>query len=65
MKRKYDLIYDELAKQIQEGVIKPGTLLPSEKELTEQFETSRETIRKALNLLSTHGIFKRFKERAP
>ncbi|WP_100397966.1 trehalose operon repressor [Bacillus sp. FJAT-44742] len=59
MKRKYDLIYDELAKQIQEGVIKPGTLLPSEKELTEQFETSRETIRKALNLLSTHGYIQK------
>lgn len=48
-------IYEEIASQIQEGSLKAGSLLPSENELTAQYETSRETIRKALKMLSEEG----------
>ncbi|MCM2532678.1 trehalose operon repressor [Neobacillus pocheonensis] len=56
---KFLSIYDELVNQIQAGKIKPITKLPSENELVEQYETSRETIRKALNLLSQNGYIQK------
>ncbi len=59
MINKYLTIYDTLVEQIKNGEIRPGTLLPSEHELTEQFQTSRETIRKALNLLSQNGYIQK------
>lgn len=48
-------IYEEIAVQIQEGSLKSGSLLPSENELAIRYETSRETIRKALKMLSEEG----------
>lgn len=56
---KFLSIYDELVNQIQAGKIKSNTKLPSENELVEQYETSRETIRKALNLLSQNGYIQK------
>ena len=55
MQKKYLTIYDDLVKKIQTNVWSESTLLPSENELTMMYETSRETIRKALNLLSQNG----------
>ncbi|PLT32950.1 trehalose operon repressor [Bacillus sp. V5-8f] len=55
MKNKFMKIYEEIASQVQEGSLKSGSLLPSENELATQYKTSRETIRKALNLLSEEG----------
>lgn len=59
MKNKYILIYDELAKEISSGLYQSQQLLPSESELTEKYSVSRETIRKALKLLSEHGYIQR------
>lgn len=59
MKNKYLSIYDEIAKQITEGEIAPDTLLSSENEMTVLYNTSRETIRKALNLLSQNGFIQK------
>ncbi|WP_017729028.1 trehalose operon repressor [Halalkalibacterium ligniniphilum] len=59
MQNKYYLIYQELANQIDKGKQKPGDLLPSEHELVDMYDTSRETIRKALNLLSEHGYIQK------
>ncbi|WP_066305250.1 trehalose operon repressor [Bacillus sp. FJAT-29814] len=59
MTNKYLTIYNHLVQQIKGGGIQPGTLLPSEHELTEQFSTSRETIRKALNLLAQNGYIQK------
>lgn len=59
MTNKYLTIYNTLAEQIKSGAIAPQTLLPSEHELTGQFQTSRETIRKALNLLSQNGYIQK------
>lgn len=59
MKNKYLAIYDEIAKQITKGEIAPDTLLSSENEMTVLYNTSRETIRKALNLLSQNGFIQK------
>jgi GntR family transcriptional regulator, trehalose operon transcriptional repressor len=59
MTNKYLTIYNIIVEQIKSGEIPPQTLLPSENELKEQFETSRETIRKALNQLSQNGYIQK------
>lgn len=55
MQKKYLTIYDDLVKKIRTNVWPKSTLLPSENELALKYTTSRETIRKALNLLSQNG----------
>lgn len=59
MNNKYIKIYDELANLIQEGKIQAHTKLPSEHELAAKYDATRETIRKALNLLSEHGYIQK------
>lgn len=59
MNNKYLTIYNNLAEQIKSRNIPPNTLLPSENELKDQFNTTRETIRKALNLLSQNGFIQK------
>ncbi|TKC15311.1 trehalose operon repressor [Robertmurraya kyonggiensis] len=61
MKSKYLAIYNEISKQIKSGELLPDSLLPSENELTDIYDTSRETIRKALNLLSQDGYIQKIR----
>jgi len=61
VRNKYDSIYQDLAGQIETGKLKKHTKLPSENELAETYGTSRETIRKALNLLSQNGYIQKIK----
>lgn len=56
MVSKFHKIYNEIAEEIQKGQFKPGDTLPSEGDLCDRFSTSRETIRKALNLLVQNGF---------
>jgi GntR family trehalose operon transcriptional repressor len=56
---KFMAIYNNLVRNIKEGKLKSNSLLPSEHVLAEQFGTSRETIRKALNLLSYNGFIQK------
>jgi GntR family transcriptional regulator, trehalose operon transcriptional repressor len=58
---KYKHIYEELAEKIKNGVFQPGELIPSEHELASVYETSRETIRKALTLLSQNGYIQKLR----
>ncbi|MBY6051985.1 trehalose operon repressor [Cytobacillus firmus] len=58
---KYLVIYEELAQQIHEGKYPARSILPSEHELTEMYSTSRETIRKALNLLAQNGFIQKIR----
>lgn len=58
---KYLAIYQELADGIKQGVLKVNETLPSENELSGQYATSRETIRKALNLLAQNGYIQKVK----
>lgn len=59
MNTKYVKIYNELSNLIQEGKIQAYTKLPSEHELADKYEATRETIRKALKLLSEHGYIQK------
>ncbi|MEH7113924.1 trehalose operon repressor [Neobacillus niacini] len=59
MTNKYQLIFNTIVDQIKSGEILPNTLLPSENELKDQYDTSRETIRKALNLLAQNGYIQK------
>lgn len=59
MKNKYVEIYNKLVQDIQKGEYTSGSTLPSEHDLSGRFETSRETIRKALNLLSQNGYIQK------
>lgn len=58
---KFISIYEQLVDKIKRGDWRPNTKLPSENELVEQYQTSRETIRKALNLLSQNGYIQKMK----
>lgn len=60
-KNKFQEIYQELSSQIQEGILRANTQLPSEHELADQYDTSRETVRKALNLLSQNGFIQKIR----
>ncbi|NLU79117.1 GntR family transcriptional regulator [Micromonospora sp. HNM0581] len=48
---RYRVIADELRSRIENGVIPPGTLLPTESALTVEFGVSRGTIRQAIAAL--------------
>ncbi len=52
---KHRQIIEALMMGIQEGRLKPYDRLPSEKELSEQWQASRSTVRKAMDQLSDRG----------
>lgn len=49
-------VYEQLRKHIKEGVYAKGDLLPSENELCSLHNSTRPTIRKALDRLATEGF---------
>lgn len=59
MQNKYLVIYQDLLEQIEDGVHQVDHFLPSENELKNQYDTSRETVRKALTLLSQNGYIQK------
>ncbi|RLJ69242.1 GntR family trehalose operon transcriptional repressor [Salisediminibacterium halotolerans] len=59
MQNKYIQIYKQIAEEISEGHYKPKEKLASEHELMNAYKTSRETIRKALNLLAQNGYIQK------
>lgn len=61
MQKKYLLIYEEIARQIKDGTYEAKSILPSENELADLYQTSRETIRKALNLLAQNGFIQKMR----
>lgn len=58
---KYQKIYQDLVKKIKHKTIPTGTYLPSESELMKQYQASRDTVRKALNLLLQNGYIQKNK----
>lgn len=56
---KYREIFLDLEKKILNGVYPANSLLPSENQLMELYTTSRETVRKALNLLKDAGYIQK------
>lgn len=55
----YRILYEALRNQIENGVFIPGDLLPSENELSVQFEVARPTVRKALDRLVVDGFIQK------
>jgi len=53
------LIYEELLKEIQNGIYKPGERMPSEALLCERFGASRITVAKAIHKLQSDGLVTR------
>ncbi|MFW0155534.1 trehalose operon repressor [Rothia sp. P6271] len=56
---KYERVYQDLSTKIDDGTYSVGSLLPSEKQLTEHYGVSRETARKALALLTNRGYIQK------
>lgn len=56
---KYQIIFNQLLEKIQCNMLKPGDLLPSEFTLMAQYQASRDTIRKTLNLLQAQGYIQK------
>lgn len=61
MNSKYLSIYDEIMSKIENGKINANTKLPSENELMQAYNVSRDTIRKALNLLAQNGYVQKIR----
>lgn len=57
--KKYEVIFKALEKQIINNQYKVGDYLPTEKELTDSYQVSRDTIRKALQLLTEAGYIRK------
>lgn len=53
---KYQILSEALRQKILECIYHPGDKLPSEYELQEQFQVSRQTVRNALELLEKQGF---------
>jgi GntR family transcriptional regulator len=53
---RYQQIADELRHRVTSGDYVPGRLLPSEAELSAEFDASRVTVRRALELLRDGGL---------
>ncbi|MDD4850537.1 MAG: trehalose operon repressor [Gemmiger sp.] len=59
MESKYRKIYTDFVEKINAGTLCPGDSLPSEGKLIEQYQASRDTVRKAMTLLEqNHYILK-------
>ena len=58
----YQLI-EMIRKDIETGVLKPGDIIPSERELSERYQISRPTVRQAIKELAYEGLLNREKGR--
>ncbi|HCW74182.1 MAG TPA: trehalose operon repressor, partial [Clostridiaceae bacterium] len=58
---KYSALYSKIQKDIEDGILKPGQRLPSEKELMEEYDLSRDTVRKSLGLLVANSYIRKIK----
>ncbi len=55
----YAQIEEEIAERIRAGVLRPGDRIPPERELAEQMQVSRMTVRQALGRLADSGLLVR------
>lgn len=58
MRSKYIQIYEDLARQIKDQTLKANSFLPSEHQLEKIYQTSRSTVRKALERLKERGFIR-------
>ncbi len=52
----YRQIADDLRRQVESGDLQPGSQLPTELELREKYDASRNTVRDAIKTLTTRGL---------
>ncbi|TKI04613.1 GntR family transcriptional regulator [Martelella alba] len=55
----YEVVKRHISESIMQGVLSPGTVLPSENSLSAEFGVSVGTVRKALSALTTEGMLMR------
>ena len=55
----YEQIYKNILTNIETGQLKPGDRVPSEKELSTQYNVSRITSKRALQILDQQGLIDR------
>lgn len=58
---KYNKVYLDIKEKIKNKVINSGEYLKSELELSKEYNYSKDTIRKALNLLELDGLIRKIK----
>lgn len=61
MDSKYLKIYNDIVSKIENGIYNPNDKLPSEKELMDSYDVSRDTVRKSLNILEQNGYIQKTK----
>ncbi len=61
--KKYQEIFNQLQDAIVAQTYPAGSLLPTEKQLQEDYQVSRDTIRKALQMLTEHGLIQKIQGR--
>jgi LacI family transcriptional regulator len=59
IRTKHALIYDHIRRQIESGRFPPGSRIPTESELCDQFDVSRMTVSRALRELVNEGLLLR------
>ncbi|WP_367567381.1 trehalose operon repressor [Lacrimispora sp.] len=64
MESKYKNLYKQLLEKIERGEYRPGDKLPAEGDLMETYHASRDTVRKALELLVQDGYIKKSRGKA-
>lgn len=57
--KKYEQIYKDLEEKIRKEIYPANTVLPGEMQLCETYQASRDTIRKALNMLMNTGYIQK------
>lgn len=55
-RRAFEEVAEQIREQLTNGLLKPGDRLPPERELAEQFNLSRNTVREALRALEMSGL---------
>lgn len=56
--RVYEGILSHIHQQVEEGVLRPGDKLPSERKLAERFRIGRSSVRDAIRILEVRGVVK-------
>lgn len=57
--KKFEYIYGDIRKKIEDGHFKIGSFLPKENDLAKEYGVSRETLRKAQVLLQDDGLIRK------
>lgn len=55
-KKRWEIVYDDLRKLIEQGEFAPGDTIPGELDLASRHEVSRQTVRAALTRLQQEGV---------